>query len=67
MGKLVKGMAESGESGADCSDHPQEDNLLEGLTPEQINQLTQLVYEMMLRELQIEQERHGVFNLAQAW
>jgi hypothetical protein len=60
-------MEDSDEAGDDCGDHPDENNLLEGLTPEQINQLTQLVYEMMLRELRIEQERHGVFNLARAW
>jgi hypothetical protein len=60
-------MEDSGESGADCGDHPEEKNLLEGLTPEQVVQLSKIVYEMMLRELRIEQERHGAFSLARAW
>jgi hypothetical protein len=38
------------------------DGYVQGLTPEQIQVLAQKVYDLLLEELRIEQERHGASN-----
>jgi hypothetical protein len=53
-------MADFDGDSSGCDDHDPNDDLLEGLTPEQLKELSERVYALLLGEIRIEQERHGV-------
>ena len=52
---------------SDCDDEEEDNDLLEGLTPELIQELSQKVFVLILGEMRIEQERHGVLAFGRGW